>query len=171
MFLDSTLCEKDDLDLIKYLKLFPKMFCEVSLFKGQGYNSENDTDHFFNDEFQLLIDSVVEENKVISFSKFKESSDFKDKYNKMLSYISETSNDKTCLKWSLLHAFHFALMPFLTRYGYDFQKTSEDKLINFSKKLPQNILLPNVSNLINDYQLNTKELKLSTNVLKKHYKQ
>lgn len=47
IFIDSTFASKKDLEFIKFLRTFPKLFCDVKLFDGFEYDKSKSTDHFF----------------------------------------------------------------------------------------------------------------------------
>ena len=38
VFLDGTVATKQDLNFVKYLKIFPQLLCDVTLFEGLDYN-------------------------------------------------------------------------------------------------------------------------------------
>jgi hypothetical protein len=160
-YLDSTISDPEDLEFIKYLKTFPQLFSDTSLFSGNQYDSFHDKDHFFKDDFLSMIDKLITNDDVMSYSTFKEKSSHPE-YKKIITYIDDISINKTCLKWHALNSFHFILMAFLSKFGYDFQKTSSSKLKSFSKKNPQNILAENLITILKRNHLEkTKEIKLS----------
>lgn len=167
VYLDSTISEKDDLEFIKYLKLFPQMFCDTTLFEGHNYDNFYAKDHFFKDDFLYMIDSMITNDGVMAFSKFKELKDISD-YEKVVSYIGGISRDRSCLRWYVMHSFHFMLMAFLTKFGYDFQKTSEAKLRALANKSPKNVLLVNISKILNRNHLEqASEVKTVIKVLER----
>ncbi|WP_022944410.1 hypothetical protein [Pseudoalteromonas ruthenica] len=147
IYLDSTISDSDDLELIKYLKTFPQIFCDTAIFDGYEYDTSHATDHFFKDDFLHMVDALITSEGVITYSEFKEKSDSAE-YSQMINYIDGVSDDKTCLKWHSLSLFHFVLMSFLNKFGYDFQQTSENKLKLLSGKIPENILTANLSKIL-----------------------
>lgn len=166
IYLDSTISDSEDLELIKYLKIFPQMFCDTALFDGHDYDSSYAVDHFFKDDFLHMVDSLITDEGVITYSEFKGKSDSAE-YTKMINYIDGVSDDKTCLKWYCLSLFHFVLMAFLSKFGYDFQKTSEGKLRILSGKIPENILAVNLSKILERNHLNkTSEIKSVLKIIK-----
>lgn len=159
VYLDSTISDREDLEFIKYLKLFPQMFCDTALFTGHEHDTSHAKDHFFKDDFLHMVDSLITECGVITYSEFKERSG-KAEYTKIMSYIDGISTDKICLKWHTLNLFHFILMAFLCKFGYEFQKTSADKLRDLSGKIPPNILAGNLPEVLKRNHLeNTKEIR------------
>ncbi|MCP3944967.1 MAG: hypothetical protein GY710_26295 [Desulfobacteraceae bacterium] len=167
VYLDSTISDKDDMEFIKYLKVFPQIFCDTALFAGKNYDSFHATDHFFKDDFLNIVDLFIKEKGVMTSSEFKNIQDLS-AYEKVISYIGGISNNQTCLRWNLMHGFHFLLMAFLTKFGYDFQQTSTSKLSSLAKKTPSNVLLPNFCELLDRNHLNnTKEIDVIIKVLKK----
>ncbi|TMO88103.1 hypothetical protein [Pseudoalteromonas ruthenica] len=166
VYLDSTISDSEDLEFIKYLKMFPQMFCDTALFNGHEYDASHDTDHFFKDDFLHMVDSLITDEGVITYSEFKRKS-HNAEYTKMISYIDGISDERACLKWHSLSLFHFVLMAFLTKFGYDFQQTSKDKLKLLSSKVPENILANNLSEILERNHLNkTREMKSVLKVVK-----
>lgn len=159
IYLDSTISDPEDLELIKYLKIFPQIFCDSALFDGHEYDHSHATDHFFKDDFLHMVDSFITEEGVITYSEFKEKSNSSE-YTEIINYINGISNDKTCFKWYSLNLFHFVLMAFLSKFGYDFQQTSNSKLKELSEKVPANILAINLPIILKRNHLNkTNEIK------------
>jgi hypothetical protein len=166
VYLDSTVCDKDDLEFIKYLKLFPQLFCDTDLFDGYDYDPYYATDHFFKDDFIITVESMLTESAIMNFLEFQEHEENLPKFEKVYSYIGAISNNQECLKWYAMHLFHFILMAFLTKFGYDFQKTSENKLTTLAKRTPKNILLKNMGVLLKRNHLEkSKEIKTVIKVL------
>lgn len=166
IYLDSTISDSEDLELIKYLKIFPQMFCDTALFDGHGYDASHAKDHFFKDDFLYMVDSLITKEGVVTYSEFKRKSDGAE-YTKIINYLDGVSGEKACLKWYSLNLFHFVLMAFLNKFGYDFQWTSKDKLKSLSGKIPKNILAVNLPGILERNHLDkTSEIKSVINVLK-----
>lgn len=168
IYLDSTISESEDLEFIKFIKLLPQIFWDAAIFDGHTYNNSEDKDHFYRDDFNKLLESLIVDQKVISYTEFTEREKNREEYKKVYSYLSKISNDKTCLKWQAMQSFHFLLMAFLTKFGYDFQKTSEKSLYKLAKKSPKNNLLDNVKRAVNKIHLNkSKEINTSIQQLER----
>lgn len=172
IYIDSTVSEKEDLELIKYLKLMPQFFCNVEIFKGKGYDDSIDSDHFFRHEFNRVLDLMVVDGEIISFNVFlenKNKNDFND-YDKVYDYISSIEKNKKCLKWQSIQSFHFILMSFLTKFGYDFQKTSIYDLNKNSSGSPENSVIEGVDYLIKKMCLDgSEEIKNAVYALSKKH--
>lgn len=167
VYLDSTISDADDLEFIKYLKLFPQIFCDTALFKGMNYDNSYAKDHFFKGDFLHTVETLITEDRVMSFSEFKALDDIAE-YDRVISYIGSISTGRNCLKWYAMNSFHFMLMAFLSKYGYDFQKTSIPKLKSLAKKVPKNPLIYNVSEVLERTHLGkAHEIKAAVKVLAK----
>ncbi|WP_282354624.1 hypothetical protein [Pseudomonas sp. PS01303] len=142
VYLDSTVSTEKDLDFLKYLKLFPQIFSDTEIFKGTGYNQSVATDHFFSDEFREFVREMSSDDKILSYSEFKKKIEEKE-FIHLITYFSGVSVDYSCLRWQVLNSFHIILMAFLNDYGYDFQKTSKEKISGLAKSLPPNNLIKN----------------------------
>lgn len=143
VFLDSTVSTKKDLEFLKYLRLCRQFFCDAGVFKGLSYDDSKDTDHFFGDDFGVIISKMNRDDGLISFSEFRKRIDDKE-FKRIVHYISGISTDRTCKRWYALNGFHFALMSFLNDYGYDFQKTKKSKILELAQRLPRNLLIKNI---------------------------
>lgn len=153
VYIDSTLADKKDLIFVKYIKMIQSIICDASIFNGTGYNNEFATDHFFKDDFIILIEKMYDdESHVIDYSEFvkKNRSDYNDIYN----YISSISIRRIENKWMMFNCFHYVLMAFLSEFGYDYQKTSIFKLYDFKKREPDNSLVKNLKEKVKRSKLN-----------------
>lgn len=164
IYLDITLSDKNDLCFVKYIKTMQNIFCDASMLDGTGYNNEHATDHFFKDELIIMVDNMYCDTGVITFSEFKKKNDMD--YEKVRNYISKIMNDKSCNKWQLVNCFHYILMAFLSRYGYDYQKTGLLKLFKLHRSEPKNKLISNFKQLVTNAKLNKcREIKKSIAIL------
>ncbi|PIB47520.1 hypothetical protein AOA59_00420 [Pseudomonas sp. 2822-15] len=165
VYLDSTVSTKKDLDFLKYLKFFPQIFSDTEIFAGTGYNPSVATDHFFSDEFRELVREMSSDDRMLSYSEFKKKVEEKE-FTHLITYFSGISVDHSCLRWHVLNSFHFILMAFLNDYGYDFQKTSKEKISDLAKSLPSNRLIKNAYTFIERACLNNnKEVRNAVSVL------
>lgn len=147
VYLDSTVSTKKDLELLKYLKLFPQIFSDIELFEGTNYNQSIATDHFFSDEFRELVSKMSKDERLLDYSEFRKKVEEKE-FTKLVNYFAGVSANHSCLRWQALNNFHFILMAFLNDYGYDFQQTSKEKMLGLAKSLPRNRLTRNSSAFI-----------------------
>lgn len=164
IYLDITLSDKNDLFFVKYIKTMQNIFCDASMLNGTGYNNEHATDHFFKDDLISMAENMYCERGVITFSEFKIKNDVD--YEKVRHYISGILNDKSCNKWQLVNCFHYILMAFLSRYGYDYQKTGLLKLFKLHRSEPKNKLISNLRKLVSNARLDKcREIKKSFAIL------
>lgn len=71
VYLDSTVATKQDLNFVKYLKLFPQLMCDVALFDGLDYNGEYSKDHFLKTTCSIIATYFVPRIKLFSFQNLK----------------------------------------------------------------------------------------------------
>lgn len=161
IYLDSTIATRQDLNFVKYLKLFPHLMCDVALFDGLDYNTEFAKDHFFRNDLLHICDQFCSENGVIQFSEFKEDNNqILQEILPIADFISGMSPSEDRLRWDRLQALHFILMIFLNSYGYDFQYTDEEKISEIASRTRPSKVVPNLRNLLNRFGLgNDKEVK------------
>lgn len=165
IYIDVTLSDKKDLDFIKYIKVMKNIICDASILDGTGYDAENATDHFFKNDLISLIEKMYINSSVMTYSEF-EMRDIND-YRNVYEYISSIAIDKTDNKWNVLNCFHYVLMAFLSRFGYDYQRTGLFKLYKLWRVEPSNILVLNLNKLMVNSKLSKcKEMKKSMAILK-----
>ncbi|HDY68800.1 MAG TPA: hypothetical protein ENH85_13545 [Candidatus Scalindua sp.] len=161
IYFDTTISTKEDINMIKFFRLFQETFCELLVFKGKEYDSNYATDHFFKAEFEKIAFELIEEKKVISFSEFQKKMSTENKnIEQMHDYLNGISKVEERLRWDRLQLFHLALIAFLNAYGYDFQQTTTDKIRKLKDFGGGYNLLNNYIELLKRGKLeNQKELK------------
>lgn len=169
VYLDSTTATKEDLNFVKYLKLFPQVMCDVYLYSGLEYNKDIAKDHFFKDDFLHACDNFCHEDGVIQFYQYKENA--KGALETSLSiadFINGVSPNENRLRWDRIQALHFVLMMFLNSFGYDYQRTDKEKLREITSKPRICRITNNLKILIVRYKLSTeKNIKEGLNVIGK----
>ena len=153
--LDTTIASKDDLNFVKFLRLLTQIQCDLELFRGLDYDKSYATDHFFHDNFLHMCDCVSNDDKVLSFSDFKENKNScLDVAAPMVRFIAGMEPDEKRLRWDRLQAFHYVLLMFMNAYGYDFQYTDKAKFDGLVKRQPRpNKVVANLNALISRMHL------------------
>lgn len=176
VYLDTTIASKEDLFFVKYLQLFPQVFCGSHLFNGVSFqiNKINiEKDRFKRDEFSACLDLLKKDNEFITYNEFKKN--YHDIYlpnmqiiNDFFQEIDPLSKDR--LNWDVLQIFWFVLSSFLNSYGYDFQQVKNDWIIKSIEKGKEQRLLSGFEKLIADNKLsNERSIKLELTLVKKHH--
>ena len=68
--LDTTIATKSDLEFIKFMKFYNRIFCDTAFFKGFNFDKFRQKDHLFKNVLNDLYQSVMENNEVVSFNRF-----------------------------------------------------------------------------------------------------
>jgi len=145
IFLDTTIAGKDDLTFVKFLNVFPRMFCDLTFLEGIKADGNKINDHFFRNEFDLLADELITSSGIKSFAEFNiELKTIGPKINKLFMFFEGLSPNENRKRWDRLHFFHLTVLMFLNNYGYDFQITNDEKL-------KQVLTNPKKSNHLNNY--------------------
>lgn len=167
IYLDSTIAEEKDLNFVKFLKLFPQLMCDASLFEGLEYDYSHDADHFYKNNFQSSINKISREDGVISFEEFKSKIEEKEiNVDKIIDFLSGINPNEKRLRWFRLESMHFVLLMFINTFGYDFQYTDIEKIRKLLKKHKDNPTFSNLNSMICDYKLqNSSEVKLISSEL------
>ncbi|PSV38507.1 hypothetical protein [Photobacterium sp. GB-210] len=162
VYLDSTIADEKDLDFVKFLKIFPQLMCDASLFDGLDYDYSNDTDHFFRNNFQSSLNQMNTKDGVISFDEFKSGIEKKEiDVDKIIAFLSGINPNEERLRWFRLEAMHYVLLMFINTFGYDFQYTKSTKFRKLLAKNKANLTLPNLNRMISSFKLqNSKEVEV-----------
>lgn len=171
IYLDTTIAQKEDLEFIKFLKIFPQIFFDLTFIEGQNANGNYAVDHFFRNNFDELSRCLQGVNGIKSYDVFIEDLVQPDKnliqLLKFLDGICPLENRK---RWDRLHCLNITLIIFLNNYGYDFQKTNVDKLEKILTIPKTSNFLKNYFHLLKEYNLHTnKEVKKIEKIAKKHF--
>lgn len=159
VYLDTTIAAKEDLDFVKYLRLFTQTFCDVELYKDLPYDKADGKDHFYRNDFYHMCQCFLVDNRVETYSEFKENknSNFHEA-TPIINYINGLNPNEERLRWDRLQAFHYVLIMFLNTYGYDFQVTEESKINKLLKNNPRpNKVITNLKEMVTRMHLNTQE--------------
>ncbi len=154
IFLDTTIASEEDLQFIKYLKLLQVIFCDHSLFAGRVYDKNYARDHFFKNQFETMVESLIINKSICEFKYFEEHlSEYVIELDNICAFIDGLNPDEQRFRWDVLQIFHLTLMSFLNTYGYDFQFTDRTKiemLLNRNR----------VTTLINNYWCTVQKMKM-----------
>lgn len=173
IFLDTTIASEKDLEFVKFLRVFPELFCDLSLLEGRDANGEFAIDHYFKNEFILFPDCLILEDGIKSYSDFKkELPEIKDSLNSLYLGFDGISPIENRKRWDRLHFLNLTLIIFLNNYGYDFQKTDEYSMLQAITNPKTSIYLKKYCVLLKQYHLDkNKEVKrfkrIAYKVLKK----
>ena len=167
IWLDTTISSKDDLYLLKFLKVFPRVFCDLSLSTKENPNGDYAIDHFFRNDFNELPSVINKDGLIMSYTDFISNPEKDDTLKTIYYFFDGLNPNEDRERWDRLNLFSLLLIIFLNAYGYDFQKTSE-------AKMKQAINNPRMSKMLNgliialeDYKLTDhKEVKKFTKLIK-----
>lgn len=158
VYLDTTIATKEDLDFIKFLKVFPNVFCDLTFIVGINADGNYAVDHFFRINFETFPDFIVVENEIISYSEYKKRlPGLRHPLRELYQYIDGISPLENRMRWDRLHLMHITLIIFLNCYGYDFQQTND-------KKIKKVLSTPKTSKYLENYFSFLQEYKLEKNV-------
>lgn len=171
IYLDTTIASKDDLEFVKFLNVFPRMFCDLTFLEGPNADGNKTDDHFFRNEFDLFPDSIITETGVKSFSEYMDDiKTIEPKINRLFLFFDGLSPTEQRKRWDRLHFFHLTILMFLNNYGYDFQITNDKKLKDVLTKPKTSQQLDSYFTFLNEYHLTDnkqiKNLKRIANKLK-----
>ncbi|WP_160128812.1 hypothetical protein [Kordia antarctica] len=135
-YLDTTNSENDDMEMIRYFRIFADVISDVDLFKGSDYDANNQSDHIFRNRFEQYYECLIQEKKIISFNLFEDRKDELIEYIQPI-YMFFDGMNKTEPRYRLerLKCFHCILISFLNHFGYDFQETKLTKVQKLKKLL------------------------------------
>lgn len=172
IYLNTTIATKDDLDFIKFLRIFPEFFCDLTFIEGNNADGDYAIDHFFKNNFDLLPDSIIRNDEIIPYSVFiKDLGILQNDLRSIYKFLDGISPNEDRKRWDRLHLFNLTLIIFLNNYGYDFQKISNEKFIEALTKPRISPYLKNYFELLKEYKLdkNKNVIKLEK-IARKYYK-
>jgi hypothetical protein len=176
IFLDTTIASKNDLFFVKYLQLFPQVFCGSHLFNGTPFQISKiniEKDRFRRNEFRGCLELLKKDEEFITYNEFK--TNYHDIYLPKIQFINDFFQEidplkKERLNWDVLQIFWFVLSSFLNSYGYDFQEVKNDWIVRSIEKGKEQRLLSGFEKLIADNKLsNQRSIKLELILIKKHH--
>jgi len=156
IYLDTTISTKEDMEFLKFLKLFPEVFCEYHLFDGTGYTYKDGhpTDHFYRNDFDEMTSVLIEGDNVMQFSAFEDKlKKLEPKIRRLCNFYDGLSPLNDRLNWDRLQAFHICLLAFLNSFGYDYQYTNEKKLKDLFNRTRKSKVIHNLIDLLKRYKL------------------
>lgn len=154
IYLDTTIADKEDLEFVKFLNIFPRMFCDLTFLEGLNADGNKTDDHFFRNEFDLLADNLISNAGVKSFSEYMDELNIiGPKINRLFLFFDSVSPNEDRKRWDRLHFFHLTVLMFLNNYGYDFQITNDKKLKKVLTNPKKSKHLDNYFNFLNEYHL------------------
>ncbi|MGQ8867676.1 hypothetical protein [Myroides sp. TSA_177.3] len=127
--IDSTIADDEDILFLTYIKTFKNIFCDAEILKELGYNSSQDTNHFFKNDLETYGNWLIENDKLIGFEEFKTKLKLNYVgYKKVIEYwtsIKDIDSDKNL---NAMRAFHLISINFLNKFGHNYQKTNTKKI-------------------------------------------
>lgn len=167
IYFDTTIADKEDLDFVKFLKIFSKIFCDLNFIEDKNIYDGKKKDHFYKNDFDHFPDILIEENRVKTYSSYlSEITTYycnREKIDKLYEFFDSLDPlEKDGKRWDRLHFFHIIIIIFLNEYGYDFQKTNKEKMKSILEK-------PKKSDCLKYFEL-LKEYKLHNNNQVKKYR-
>ncbi len=161
VFIDTTLASKKDLEFIKFLRVFPQLLCDLQFIEGGNADGTYANDHFFRDKLNLFPDVIITESGLKSYSEFIDNLiPLKTQIKELYLWFDGISSEENRRRWDRLFYFHLTIMMFLNDYGYDFQKTDEDKLRQILHKPKKKLEINGFLELLRRYKLDgNKEVK------------
>lgn len=154
IFFDTTIAGKEDLEFVKFLNVFSRMFCDLTFLEGLKADGSKTEDHFFRNEFNLFADNLITTTGVKSFSEY--DNDLQavgQKINRLFLFFDGLSPNENRKRWDRLHFFHLTVLMFLNNYGYDFQFTNNEKLKQVLTHPKKSAFLDNYFNFLKEYHL------------------
>lgn len=175
VFYDGTISSKKDMLMIKFFRLFQECFCDLLLFDNIDYDRNIAKDHLFRGQLSNTINAMIDNNQIISFSKFQNIATTKNCFDCIFSFIDSASPNENRLRWGRIAVLHLTTIAFLNSFGYDFQYTNKNRIkqlfIFYTQNSNQNTfdtIINNFKEILSRYEiLNQAEFK---HILNKFHK-
>lgn len=171
IYLDTTIATKEDLEFIKFLKVFPQIFCDLTYVEGENASGDYAIDHFFRNNFEQLPRNILTDEGVKPYVNFIEDLQYMDKdLISLFRFLDGISPNEYRRRWDRLHFLNLTLIIFLNNYGYDFQQTDESKIEEVLTIPKVSTHLENYFAFLKEYRLDkNKHVKIVEKIAKKYY--
>jgi len=174
IFLDTTVADKKDLELIKFIQVFPQIFCGNHLFIGSETEITQiniEQDRFKTDNFLSTCAAFNPEVHTLEEFEKNYSPKYLQDFEIIHNFFLDINPNEERLRWDVLHLFWFALAAFLNTYGYDYQQVTNDRIIKVIKRSNRPRLLYGFFKLIRDNKLDKQHsIKKIIKTLSKEYR-
>lgn len=161
VYLDTTIASREDMAFLRYLRLLPQVMCDISLFQGFDYDENHDTDHFFRNDFDKMVEGIMTEDGVYTFSQFEDTIETHvQNMRGICCFLDGISPNEERLRWDRLYLLHISLVALMNAFGYDFQCTDKAKIRHLLQTPRKGRLNHNFVALVSRNQMsNQKELR------------
>ncbi|MCC9018747.1 hypothetical protein [Flavobacterium lipolyticum] len=154
IYLDTTIASKEDLEFVKFLNVFPEILCDLALIEGEKADGNRMKDHFFRVYFEQWSDCVIENDNLKTYTVFiQELPENQQNLSILFRFFDGLSPLEDRKRWDRLHMLHLTIIVFLNNYGYDFQKTSKEKMREIITKPKVSAYLKNYFIFLDKYLL------------------
>jgi len=170
--LDTTIASKEDLEFIKFIRFYGRIFSDTDFFKDLDYDYNYQTDHIFKNNIDELYQCVVNNERIITYNEFTGNLGTLHRQGNLLPFykLLDGVNDfENRLRWQWFPILKLLNIAFLNAYGYDYQQTSDEKLLKAIRN-PKAKLYGSFIFLLTEHKLEgQKEIKRLIKLLKKAY--
>jgi hypothetical protein len=128
--LDTTIATKEDLEFIKFMRFYGRIFSDTAFFKGYDYDYCNQTDHIFKSNLDELYRNITRQNEILTYNSYLEeiSSREQDELSCLYKLLDGVNLVENRLRWQWFQIMKMFNLAFLNAYGYDYQKTDDVKM-------------------------------------------
>ncbi|MGD1945537.1 MAG: hypothetical protein ACFB0A_04520 [Croceivirga sp.] len=164
IYLDTAIAESDDMEFVKYLKVFPEIFHDGDLVENMGRTHDQvEHDLIYRDEFKNMYLWMINDNqKVISFNKFKQLYlENLNRFEKLCAYLDCIHPDEDRFRWDRICGLQLLVIGLLNKYGYDYQFTDKKYLKQLIDRQGKTRIFGNIKKHIYEkYKIKKKGLKI-----------
>ena len=115
------------------MRFYGRIFSDGDFFKGydSNYDFNNQKDHIFKNNLDDLHQSITEKNEIISFNEYLEKVPTLHEEKLLIFYrlIDGANETEDRLRWQWFQILKMLNLAFLNAYGYDYQQTSNAKML------------------------------------------
>ena len=113
ILLDTTIATKEDLDFVKYLRVFREVLSDLFLMKGiDGYDDGGETDHLMRGSVDSMARALIKDDGTIcDADEFVESKNvYLPKLKSICSFFDSISPEEKRYRWDRLQTLHLSLI-------------------------------------------------------------
>jgi hypothetical protein len=181
IYMDTFISAKEDIEFLKFLRVFPLPFYDGDLVDGIKNENGDDNlsakeinrDIIYKDIFNsMYLWMITPEKKVISFEEFLSTYESNlDKISPLFSFLDGINPRENRFRWDRIYVLQILLVGFLNKFGYDFHKTDYKYLNELIDRQGKKKTFKNIDeHIFKKFKIKSGGMRLIKFAIRKHSK-
>jgi hypothetical protein len=153
-YVDATVAAEEDFAFLKALKLGNQVWTSTTLFDGLDYDSAIAADHFFGDRLTSMAEQLDSAEPTMSLKRFESAvAEEEHPFVDMFRFFDGLCAGEDRYRHDRAICAHLVLIATLNRFGYDFQTTEVEEIIQVISTAKNPEVLANLKVLVERVKL------------------